>query len=96
MDGGLLSMLMEYGKNIDVTSYAKLIFGKDLVESAYISDKYNKHSDSDYKDVVNFNNDEISLTDCVILIVKLTNGRVINIWASELCGIRAGEPDTLY
>ncbi len=82
--------------NVDVTNYAKSMFGSELVESAYILDKYNKSIDSDYSEIVNFNDNEISLTDTVILVVRLVNHKVIHVWASEWGGIKKGEPDNIY
>ena len=85
---------VKYGKDKDVTSYVKSIFGDGLVESAFISDKYKKHVDNDYKEIVNFSDKEINLTDSVILVVKFVNGKVLNIWASEWGGVRECEPES--
>jgi len=77
--------------DMDVTSYVKSIFGEQLVESAYISDKYKKHIDSDYKELVNFSDSEINVTDSVILVVKFISGKMVHIWAAEWGGIRKAE-----
>ncbi|MBK5240250.1 hypothetical protein [Clostridium sp.] len=81
--------------DIDLTTYAKEMFGNELVESAYISDVYNKHTDDDYKEIINFSDKEINITDSVILVVKFINGKTVNIWASEWGGMRSGE-DSIY